>query len=75
MAQSEAGKSVQTVPNDEAEEEFGPQLITKLEVCIYILHVMNLEFLYVQLVAREFFHTSTNLTTIFFSLSNTHVLG
>lgn len=33
MAQSEAGKSVRTVPNDEAEEEFGPQLITKLEVC------------------------------------------
>lgn len=34
MAQSEAGKSVKTVPNEEEEEEFGPQLITKLEVCI-----------------------------------------
>lgn len=33
VAQSEAGKSVRTVPNDEEEEEFGPQLITKLEVC------------------------------------------
>lgn len=32
MAQSEAGKSVRTVPNEEEEEEFGPQLITKLEV-------------------------------------------
>lgn len=32
MAQSEAGRSVTTVPNDEEEEEFGPQLITKLEV-------------------------------------------
>lgn len=33
MAQSEAGKSVRTVANEEPEEEFGPQLITKLEVC------------------------------------------
>lgn len=33
MAQSEAGKSAKTVPNEEEEEEFGPQLITKLEVC------------------------------------------
>lgn len=33
MAQSEAGKSTKTVPNEEEEEEFGPQLITKLEVC------------------------------------------
>lgn len=35
MAQSEAGKSaVRTVTNNEEEEEFGPQLITKLQVCI-----------------------------------------
>lgn len=33
MAQSEAGKSVRTIANEEPEEEFGPQLITKLEVC------------------------------------------
>lgn len=33
MAQSQAGKSSKTVPNEEEEEEFGPQLITKLEVC------------------------------------------
>lgn len=40
MAQSEAGKSTKTVPNEEEEEEFGPQLITKLEVrffCRYFL--------------------------------------
>lgn len=36
MAQSEAGKTATTVPNDEAEEEFGPQLISKLaNVCIH----------------------------------------
>lgn len=35
MPQSEAGKSSRTVPNEEEEEEFGPQLITKLEVCTH----------------------------------------
>lgn len=33
MAQSEAGRTVTTISNHEEEEEFGPQLITKLEVC------------------------------------------
>lgn len=35
VVQSEAGKSSRTVPNEEEEEEFGPQLITKLEVCTH----------------------------------------
>lgn len=34
MAQSEAARStVRTVTNNDEEEEFGPQLITKLQVC------------------------------------------
>lgn len=44
MAQSEAGKSTRTVPNDEAEEEFGPQLISKLEVCMTQNALFFLEF-------------------------------
>lgn len=66
MAQSEAGKSaVRTVTNNEEEEEFGPQLITKLQVCD--------EFFFLRVVEATFhigsFSTRAHVCTMdFFSL-------